>query len=132
MAISLKELNPKNYTLTEEQAKNLPILHEKINKVRTAYNKPMTVTSGIRSMEDHLRIYKEMGITDQAKIPMKSNHLKAAAVDISDPDGKLMEWVQANVKLMEEIGLWMEAPDKIKRVHFQIVPPKSGKRFFNP
>jgi len=132
MAISQQELNPKNYTLTEEQAKNMPILLERINKVRAAWAKPMTVTSGLRSMADHLRIYKEMGITDQSKIPMASNHLKGAAVDISDPDGKLFDWVKANTKLMEEIGLWMEEKDSHKRVHFQILPPKSGKRFFNP
>jgi hypothetical protein len=130
--IKESELNPKGYKLTEEQTKNLPILLERINKVREKYSKPMIVTSGIRSMSDHLRIYKDMGITDPSKIPMKSNHLKGAAVDISDPDGKLMDWVEANEKLMEEIGLWMEARDSIKRVHFQIFPPASGRRFFNP
>ena len=132
MALVMKELNPKNFPVSEEQAKNLAILLERINKVRAAWGKPMTTTSGLRTLEDHLRIYKDMGITDQSKIPMSSKHLYGQAVDISDPDGKLFDWVKANEKLMEEIGLWMEEKDSHKRVHFQTVPPKSGKRFFKP
>lgn len=132
MAIVMKELNPKDYKLTEEQAKNIPVLLERINKVRDKWGKPMTVNSGLRSLEDHLAIYARMGITDQKKIPMKSRHLIGAAVDIADPDGSLYDWVVANEKLMEEIGLWMEVKDAQKRVHFQIFPPGSGKRFFNP
>jgi hypothetical protein len=130
--IKMSELNPKGYALTEEQAKNLAVLHERINKVRDVYGKPMIVNSGLRSMEQHLKIYKDKGITDPAKIPMKSRHLIGAAVDIADPDGKLMDWVEANVKLMEELGLWMEVRDNVGRVHFQIFSPASGKRFFNP
>lgn len=117
---------------TQEIQDNLKVLLERINKVRTAYSKPMTVTSGLRTMEDHLRIYKEMGITDKAKIPMKSNHLKGAACDISDPDGKLYDWTKLNEKLMEQIGLWMEIKDTQKRVHYQIFSPASGARFFHP
>ena len=128
----MNELNPHNNTLTSEQEANLAILLEKINKVRTAWAKPMRVNSGLRTMEEHLAIYAKLGITDQSKIPMKSRHLIGAAVDISDPDGKLYDWVVANESLMEEIGLWMEVKDAQARVHFQIFPPKSGKRFFNP
>ena len=130
--ISISEINPHNYPLTEEQAKNLPILLERINKVRTALAKSMIVTSGLRSMADHIRIYTAKGIP-MDKIPMGSNHLKGAAVDISDPDGKLAEWVRANEKLMESIGLWMEALESTHGwVHFQIYAPGSGNRFFKP
>jgi hypothetical protein len=63
---------------------------------------------------------------------MKSRHLFGQACDVSDPDGKLMDWCIANEKVLEKVGLWCEVRDDKKRVHFQIVPPQSGKRFFNP
>lgn len=111
---------------------NLRILHGKLNIIRSDYGKPMSPTSIYRTMEDHLRIYREMGITDKSKIPMKSRHLSGEAIDISDSDGKLMEWCKANVAILEAEGLWCEEKDDKKRVHFQIVPPRSGRRFFNP
>jgi len=112
-------------------------LREKINKVRKALNKPMKVTSGYRSMEDHLRIYRELAVKrkqkyDESKVPKQSKHLYCQAVDISDPDGSLFEWTKNNESLLEEIGLWMEEKDDQKRVHFQTVSPKSGKRWFMP
>ena len=137
--ITLKELlNGVNFNLLPKDHKNNILdLLERINKVRQAYAKPMTVTSGYRTMADHLRIYKELAVKrkvvyDESKVPMGSLHLKGAAVDISDPDGKLFDWVEQNVKLMEQIGLWMETKDDQKRVHFQVFPPKSGNRFFKP
>ncbi len=129
--ITLKELNPKNYTLTPEQETNITILHERMNKVREAYGKPMTVTSGVRSLEHHIAVYKRKGITDPKLIPMASNHLKAAACDIADSSGELYKWCKENEALLAEIGLWMEEGTK-GWVHFQVFPPKSGKRWFLP
>jgi hypothetical protein len=64
---------------------------------------------------------------------MKSNHLFGRAVDFADGDGKLKKWILENIKLMEEIGLYMEDFNATKTwVHFQINPPKSGNRFFKP
>ncbi len=127
----------KEEELSPEMQENLEILIEKINKVRDAYGKPMTVTSGLRTMEDHLRIYKEKGITDKSKIPMKSKHLYCQAVDISDPHQELQKWCEKNVSLLEEIGLWMESFSATKNwCHFQIVPYGSWKEgkslWFNP
>lgn len=111
---------------------NLNDLLVKINKVRLAYGKPMTVTSGLRTTKHHLEIYARKGIYPP-KVPMKSNHLSGRAVDFSDADGKLKAWVKENIKLMEEIGLWLEDFSATKTwCHFQINPPKSGKRFFMP
>lgn len=123
--------------LSPELQENLKILVEKINKIRNAYGKPMIVTSGLRTMEDHLRIYKNKGITDTSKIPMKSKHLYCQAVDISDPNQELQGWCKNNVALLEEVGLWLESFDATHNwVHFQIVPYgswKEGKsRWFNP
>lgn len=119
--------------LSDEHQKNLAILLERINKIRAAYAIPMTVTSGYRSLKDHLRIYAEKGITDQSKIPMKSKHLSGQAVDIYDPDGALKQWVLANIPLLESVQLWCEDFSTTPNwVHFQIVAPGSGKRFFMP
>lgn len=117
----------------KETQANLKILLEKINKVRTAYGNPMTVTSGLRTPEDQIRIYEEKGVKDHSKIPMKSKHLYGQALDISDPHQKLQKWCLANVKKLEEIGLWMESFSATPNwVHFQSTPPTSGNRFFNP
>ena len=119
--------------LDEATKKNLYELLDKINKVRDRYGYPMIVTSGYRTIEHHLEIYKKKGITDKSRIPMKSNHLTGCAVDISDPNGKLQKWCLNNVKILESIGLWIEHFSATKTwVHFQIVPPKSGNRFFMP
>lgn len=122
--ISLDELNPKKYSLSEEQAKNLEKLHSAINKIRTAYGKPMLVTSGVRSEEDQKRI--------NPKAP-KSNHLLGLACDIADKDGKLWNWLMVNLNLLEEAGLYLEHKSATPTwVHFQACPPKSGKRVFFP
>jgi len=97
----------------------------------------MLVTSGYRTMQDHLRVYSQIAAKrgvdfDPKKVPMGSQHLSGGAVDISDPDGKLHEWCKENIKLLEEAELWCEEKDDQKRVHFQINPPRSGKRFFKP
>lgn len=61
----------------------------------------------------------------------KSNHLMGRAVDIADPDKKLQQWCLVNLKVLEELGLWMEHPrDTPTWTHVQIVPPGSGKRVF--
>jgi len=118
--------------LPNDVQNNLNDLLVKINKVRVAYGKPMIVTSGLRTTKHHLEIYARKGIYPP-KVPMKSNHLSGRAVDFSDSDGKLKAWVKDNIKLMEEIGLWLEDFSATKTwCHFQINPPKSGNRFFLP
>lgn len=122
--IKESEINPKGYTLTEEQSRNLPILLERINKVRQAYGKPMIVTSGIRSEADQKRI--------NPSAP-KSNHLKALACDISDPNGDLFRWLLQNLDKMKEWGLYLEDFRYTPTwVHFQAIAPASGKRIFVP
>lgn len=119
-------------SLDKKVQDNLKELHKRINIVRLAYGKPMIVTSGLRTLKHHLEIYARKGIYPP-KVPMKSNHLSGRAVDFSDADGKLKAWVKENIKLMEEIGLWLEDFSATKTwCHFQINPPKSGKRFFMP
>ena len=132
--ISMEELLNKKYKL-EDQPKetqdNLQTLLVRVNKIRTLWNKPMIVTSGLRTIEDHLRIYKEKGIIDKSKIPMKSKHLYGQAVDISDPKLALTAWLKEVKSRLEDAELWCEEGNK-NWVHFQIVPPGSGVRWFLP
>jgi len=110
--------------------KNLEKLLKRINKVQERYGKLQFVsTSGLRSLLYHIRIYNKKGITDPKKIPMKSKHLFCQAVDIQDKDGKLYAWVQKNEIILEEMGLYYELGTK-GWVHFQTVPPGSGKTGF--
>ena len=130
--IALREIlgNQDIEELSPEIQSNLFELLSRVNKVRTAYNKTLIVTSGFRSMKHHLEIYKAKGVT---KVPLQSNHLYGRAVDILDTKRELQAWCKANVPLLENIGLWMEdfryTPNW---VHVQIVPPASGNRFFIP
>ena len=120
-------------SLLEETQKNLNVLLLRINIIRDLYGKPMQVTSGLRSMRHHLEVYAAKGITDKSKIPLKSKHLFGQAVDIYDPKNELKAWVLLNVPELEKVGLWCEDFSATKNwVHFQIVPPKSGNRFFMP
>jgi len=124
--IAMKEIigNLDISTLPAEHQANLKILLEKINKVRAAWNKPMTVTSGYRSVADQMRI--------NPKAP-KSGHLAGACVDISDPNGDLRNWILSNLELMKSIGFWFEDFRYTKGwVHFSINPPASKKRIFIP
>lgn len=135
MSISLKELmgDVDFSKLDKEIQSNLMTLLERINKLRDTYGSPMKVTSGLRTKEDQIRIYKAKGITEVSKIPMGSAHIKGAAVDIYDPKKQLQMFCTQNVALLEHLQLWCEdfgsTPDW---VHFQIYAPASGKRFFKP
>jgi len=60
----------------------------------------------------------------------KSKHLTGQAVDIAD-DGKLKAWLVARPEILEQAELWCEEGTH-GWVHFQIVPPKSGRRWFLP
>jgi hypothetical protein len=122
--ISAEELNPHGYETTDEIQANLADLLIKINKIRLAYGKPMTVTSGLRSTADQTRI--------NPSAP-KSKHLSGQAIDIYDPSGEIKVWIKDNEKFIEEIGFWFEDFSSTPTwVHFQTVAPKSGKRFFIP
>ena len=108
---------------SDEIKSNLNELLDKMNKIRDAYGKPMIITSGLRSMADHLRIYEQKGITDTSKIPMKSRHLYGLACDVSDPKQELQKWCQDNEQFLRDLGVFMEDFSATKNwVHFQIVP----------
>ncbi len=109
---------------TKEVDNNLNILLEKINVVRAAYAKPMVVSSG----------WRPPSINDMtANAAKASKHMSGLAVDILDKDKSLWAWVLQNLKLMQDLGLYLEdkrhTPDW---VHFGVGAPRSGKRIFKP
>lgn len=136
--ISLKEIikDTQFDSLPKATQDNLMTLLERVNKVRDAWAHSMIVTSGLRTMKEHLAIYAAKGITDQSKIPMKSMHLMGAAVDVADPSRDLQAWCKSHEDLLGTFGLWCEdfnyTSSPSAWVHFQCLPPKSGKRFFIP
>ena len=113
---------PKDYT--QEISDNLDKLLIPMNVVRKAYGKPMSPSSG----------WRPPSINNSTPGAAKaSTHMRGLAVDIKDPDGKLREWVLANLDLMQKLGLYFEDFRWTKGwVHFQCVPPGSGKRIFIP
>ena len=116
-----------------EFEQNLGILVHRTNMLCQFAGFEPIVSSGFRSMEEHLTIYRRKGITDPDKIPMKSKHLYCQAVDLYDPDKKLQLIILNNQNWCKQAGIWFEDFYYTKTwVHLQIVPPKSGKLFFIP
>jgi Peptidase M15 len=63
----------------------------------------------------------------------RSRHLTCEAVDLDDPDDALDTWCMAHLDVLEAIGLWLEHPAATPGwCHVQIVPPRSGRRVFEP
>lgn len=120
--IDMSEVNPHGYDVMDDVLSNLKDLCWRLTQVRHKYGKVMVVTSGLRSIEDQERINPAA---------MHSNHLTGRAADISDPTGDLYNWCKANESFLAETGLWMEERQGPWQ-HFQIVPPRSGRRWFNP
>lgn len=126
--ISAKELNKNGFPTTPEIDANLVILLERLNKIRSAWAKPMIITSGLRDQtkQDNL-------IAQGRSTAKKSKHLTGQAADVSDPNGALKKWIMDNMSLMEQIGFWFEDFNSTPTwIHMQIVPPLSGKRIFLP
>lgn len=126
--ISLKELNPRGYPTTPIIDKNLALLHQRMNELRAIWAKPMIITSGLRSEEQQQQLIKDGKSTARV-----SKHLSGNACDVLDKDGSLGKFCLENEAVLSRIGLWCEHPDHTKGwVHFQVMPPMSGKRFFIP
>jgi hypothetical protein len=120
----------KGNKLPKEYEENFSILYLKSNMFRQEYGKPIIVTSGFRTIEDHKRIYELRGISDP---PMNSRHLTCEAIDFFDPDNMIKHFIINNIDFMISLGFWIEDISWTPNwVHLQIQPPKSGKRFFIP
>lgn len=127
--IKLSELNPRKHVTSKEQEQNLIKLCEALNIIRKAWAKPMVITSGLRSWEEHAAIYQKIGL----KPPKFSAHLSGEAADVWDRDRELKKFCVENLPLLEKAGLYMEDPTKtLTWVHLQTRPPRSGNRIFLP
>ena len=117
--------------LSDEHQNNIKELHRRINSFFEGYiwpsSLPKKVNDGYRRPQD---IPKNGSAT--------SWHFKGAAIDLDDDDaGTTWKYVWANRNKLKSIGLWVEHPNWTHGsagtwIHFQIYPPKSGKRFFIP
>jgi len=90
--------------------------------------KNVTLTSGYRSPEHNKAIG---GATN-------SNHCKARAVDVADPDHRIGRLIEANLGVLTRRGMAMENLSYCERLngnkwcHLQSVLPASGKPVFVP
>ena len=126
--ITIEELNRKKIELGSISGSNLLVLCQRLNIVRAKWGKPMVITSGLRTPGQQENLIKQ-GLS-KAK---HSKHLVGAAADIQDVDGELAAWLLANPSVLREAQLWCEDPASTPGwVHFQIVPPASGNRWFKP
>jgi hypothetical protein len=116
----------------EEIEANGRITVERVNFLFNTYlrfypaARPWTVNSGWRPPSLNARL--------KGAAP-RSKHMTGQAVDIGDDSGDLGRLFASILgqRMLEEAALFMESPSKTPRwVHFQTVPPKSGKRIFIP
>lgn len=134
--ITVDDLNPHDFPMTSNQKNNLETLSTLLTILEDEFRKTpgsflFTITSGLRSMADHYRIYKLKGIDSP---PLGSRHLLGMAADISDPIGVLATWAQSDgLQHLERLNLYCEDPAVTKKyLHVQDGPPHSGNRFFRP
>jgi hypothetical protein len=107
--------------LTPEMWKNLTKLTIAVNKLREAYGKPLTVSSG----------YRPPLANSTAGGAKQSAHLVCMAVDFSDPKGELDAWCMSNLDKLEAWGLWLEDPSSTPSwTHVDIRP--RATRVFKP
>ena len=111
-------------SLSDELKENATILLMKVNELLKLFGEYRQCNSGYRTPEDQQRINPKS---------TTSKHLTCQAIDIADKDKKLANWCHKNEYLLAKYELYCEDTNSTSTwVHFQIVPPKSGKRFFIP
>lgn len=111
------------HPLTPEMEANLEQLLRAVNVVRSAYERPMIVSSGYRPRVINSAVGGRVG----------SAHLRCQAVDFLDRAGLLAAWCLAHTDVLEAAGLYMEDPRWTPTwVHLQTNAPASGRRVFIP
>jgi hypothetical protein len=94
----------KDFPLDMRQAMNMADLLSRINHLIAALKISTRVTSGYRPSA----INKKIG---GAKM---STHTVCAGIDLLDTQGDIGKMLKANVKILEEYGLYLENPDYTK------------------
>lgn len=94
-----------------------------VNVFLESYTGDIIVNSGLR----------DPGSNRAAGGAINSTHLTGQAIDLSDKDGKIKDFVLANLQLAKDLGLWFEDFRWTNTwAHMQTKPPKSGKRIYIP
>lgn len=108
----------------------MDILVEKLNRCQMLVSAangayvPFNITSGFRNSVDQNRI--------NPSAP-RSKHLLGQAADVLDSEGKLKALLVLHPEILVNCGLWCEAAASTPSwCHMQIVPPRSGNRWFLP
>jgi hypothetical protein len=127
MAISMEEIlmgRAELKDLPQDIQDNLNDLLPRLNVIRTAYGKPLTVNSGLRRQSDN---------DATANAAKSSSHLVGMAVDLKDTTNEFWTWCVANLELIQAQGLYLEDRRWTPTwVHLSTRPPGSGKRIFVP
>lgn len=88
------------FPLAPELETNLANLLIALNKFRDIWGSPMIVTSG----------YRPGYYNTQAGGAPHSAHIVCMAGDFADGSGVLDAWIDANLHVLVDCGLWREAP----------------------
>lgn len=109
--------------LTPEMEENLHKLLTALDGLREAFGKPMKISSG----------YRPASVNKAVGGAKKSNHMMCLACDFQDKTGEIDEFCLDNLKLLKELGLYLESPNHtVGWCHVQLKAPSSGNRVFIP
>ena len=113
--------------------RNAENLISKVNKIGEFINTSTTLSSGFRTKERQIQIYREQG-----KQPvMNSLHMTGHALDIRDVDGRIKQQIKSNRTLLErakKLGLYFENFNATPTwVHVQdVAPGYCGNQIWSP
>jgi hypothetical protein len=110
------------YPISEELELNAKKTLAAVQDLLMAFGSYRRITSGYRPKPINDRI--------EGAAP-HSKHITCQACDLEDIDQKLYLFCKDNGLLLKALGLWCEER-RGGWLHVQIVPPPSGKRWFNP
>lgn len=114
----------KDALVAESIADNAADLLWRVNHFLMTWDREVRVSSGYRSPA-----YNKT-LPGAAK---NSKHMAGRAIDLADYDRALARFVFIKAEVLDACGLWCEDMRCTKGwVHFQSVPPASGRRFFLP
>lgn len=120
--MTLRDLNPNLRVVTQEQERNLIELCRRVSLLEELMEREFTVNSGFRTAMDQLRI--------NVRAP-KSAHLSGQAVDLSDKDGSIYDFLINNPDMLIKLDFYVEQKTYSPQwIHLQTRP--TVNRFFKP
>lgn len=131
--MTASDLNPKMFPVTPQIEANLVRLAAAMTAVEVAYGRRLAVTSGFRTFDDQVRVYKEINKNRAVKLatPLRSAHLVGLAADLFDRNGLFWDWLMNNIPLLETLGIFLEQK-RGQWCHLTLARPRSGNRIFQP